>query len=102
MKSDGFIVSREDTVSFLEDKLARLGLNEHEAEEFIVYWLPKLKQNNYNYIRFATIDEINKAMPLDINPNPDTVIRVLMTYKGLDKPIEGIAEVEWGGSEIKD
>ena len=116
MKSDGFIVSREDTVSFLEDKLARLGLNEHEAEEFIVYWLPKLQQNNYNYIRFATMDEINNAMPLDINPNPDTVIRVLMTYKGLDKPIEGITEqqlpktptrdgftvVEWGGSELED
>ena len=116
VESDGFIVSREDTVSFLEDKLARLGLNEHEAEEFIVYWLPKLQQNNYNYIRFATIDEINNAMPLDINPNPDTVIRVLMTYKGLDKPIDGITEqqlpttptrdgftvVEWGGSEIED
>ena len=116
MQSDGFIVSREDTVSFLEDKLAKLGLNEHEAEEFIVYWLPKLNQNNYNYIRFATMDEINNAMPLDINPNPDTAIRVLMTYKGLDKPIEGITEqqlpttptrdgftvVEWGGSELKD
>lgn len=116
MKSDGFIVSRKDTVSFLEDKLAKLGLNEHEAEEFIVYWLPKLQQNNYNYIRFATIDEINKAMPLDINPNPDAIIRVLMTYKGLNEPIEGITEqqlpttptrdaftvVEWGGSELKD
>ena len=116
MQSDGFIVSREDTVSFLEDKLARLGLNEHEAEEFIVYWLPKLQQNNYNYIRFATMDEINNAMPLDINPTPDTLIRVLMTYKGLDKPIEGITEqqlpttptrdgftvVEWGGSELED
>ena len=116
MKSDGFIVSREDTVSFLEDKLAKLGLNEHEAEEFIVYWLPRLQQNNYNYIRFATMDEINQAMPLDINPNPDTLIRVLMTFKGLDEPIEGITEqqlpttptrdgftvVEWGGSELKD
>ena len=116
MKSDGFIVSREDTVSFLEDKLAKLGLNEHEAEEFIVYWLPKLQQNNYNYIRLATMDEINNAMPLDINPTPDTLIRVLMTFKGLDKPIEGITEqqlpttptrdgftvVEWGGSELKD
>ena len=116
VESDGFIVSREDTVSFLEDKLARLGLNEHEAEEFIIYWLPRLQANEYNYIRFATIDEINKAMPLDINPNPDTVIRVLMTYKGLDEPMEGITEqqlpttptrdgftvVEWGGSELKD
>ena len=116
MKSDGFIVSREDTVSFLEDKLAKLGLNEHEAEEFIIYWLPRLQANEYNYIRFATMDEINNAMPLDINPNPDTIIRVMMTYKGLDKPIEGITEqqlpttpardgftvVEWGGSEIED
>ena len=92
MKSDGFIVSREDTVSFLEDKLAKLGLNEHEAEEFIIYWLPRLQANE------------------------DTIIRVMMTYKGLDKPIEGITEqqlpttptrdgftvVEWGGSEIED
>ena len=90
MKSDGFIVSREDTVSFLEDKLARLGLNEHEAEEFIVYWLPKLQQNSYNYIRFATMDEINKAMPLNINPNPDTVIRILMTFKGLNQLLQPV------------
>ena len=116
VESDGFIVSREDTVSFLEDKLAKLGLNEHETEEFIIYWLPRLQANEYNYIRFATMDEINNAMPLDINPTPDTLIRVLMTFKGLDKPIEGITEqqlpttptrdgftvVEWGGSEIED
>ena len=27
-------------------------------------------------------------MPLEINPNPDTVIRVLMTFKALDNSIE--------------
>ena len=114
IESDGFIVKREDVADFLEDKLARLGLNEREAEEFIVYWLPKLSESEYNYIRFATNDEINQAMPLDISPAPDTVIRVLMTYKGLDEPIDNITEqqlpdmstrrgftvVEWGGSEI--
>ena len=83
VEDEGFVVKREDTTSFLEDKLARLGLNEHEAEEFIVYWLPKLNEHEYNYIRFADADEINRAMPLDINPQPDTVIRVMMTYKGL-------------------
>ena len=52
-------------------------------------------------------------MPLDINPNPDTFIRILMTYKGLNKLIEvkeqkletpirnGFVAVEWGGTEIK-
>ena len=116
VNDDGFIVRREDITSFLEDKLAKLGLNEYEAEEFIVYWLPRLSEHDYNYIRFATIDEINQVMPLDINPTPDTIIRVLMTYKGLDEPLTGIKEqqlpptpartgftaVEWGGSEIKD
>lgn len=115
VESDGFIVKREDVAGFLEDKLARLGLNEREAEEFIVYWLPKLSESEYNYIRFATNDEINQFMPLDITPTPDTTIRILMTYKGLDRPLGNIVEqqlpntptrqgftvVEWGGNEIK-
>lgn len=90
-----------------------LGLTEREAEEFIIYWLPILQENEYNYIRFATIDQINENMPLDITPNPDTIIRVLMTYKGLENSIEieeqqlitpernGFVAVEWGGTEIK-
>ena len=115
VEDDGFVVKREDTTDFLEDKLARLGLNGREAEEFFVYWLPKLNEHEYNYIRFANADEINQVMPLDINPQPDTVIRVMMTYKGLDEPIDvaeqqlpktpvrnGFTAVEWGGSKIVD
>ena len=102
-----------DTIKFLEEKLAILGLSEREAEEFIIYWLPKLESNKYNYIRFATQDEINENMPIEINPNPDTIIRVLMTFKKLDNPINiqeqqlktpnrtGYTVVEWGGTEIK-
>lgn len=113
VENTGFVVKSEDTIKFLEEKLDILGLTEREAEEFIVYWLPKLEANKYNYIRFASIDEINKNMPLNIEPNPDTIIRVLMTYKGLNKPIEvteqkletpirqGFVAVEWAGSEIK-
>ena len=52
-------------------------------------------------------------MPLDINPEPNTVIRVLMDYKPLDNKInikeqqlstptrKGFTVVEWGGSLIK-
>jgi hypothetical protein len=109
---EGFVIKGEDTISFLEEKLAILGLNEIEAEEFIVYWLPKLQNNKYNYIRFATIDEINKMMPLEISEKPDSLIRVLMEYKPLDKYIDvkeqelstpartGFVVVEWGGAEI--
>ena len=113
VEKEGFIVKGEDTVKFLEEKLEILGLNEREAEEFIIYWLPKLEENKYNYIRFASKEEIEKNMPLEINPKPDTTIRILMTYKGLDRKIEveeqklenperkGFVAVEWGGTEIK-
>lgn len=113
IENDGFVIKGENSANFLEEKLSLLGLNDREIEEFIIYWLPKLESNNYNYIRFATQEEINKNMPLEINPNPDTIIRVLMTFKGLDSPIEvqeqqfetpnrtGFVAVEWGGTEIK-
>ena len=111
--SDGFVVSREETSTFLEEKLSILGLSEREANEFIIYWLPKLEENKYNLIRFENMDNINSQMPLDIKPNPDTLIRVFMEYKPLDNKIdikqqeittvnrEGFTVVEWGGSLIK-
>lgn len=110
---EGFIVRGEDSIEFLEEKLAILGLNDKEIEEFIIYWLPKLQENKCNYIRFADIDEINKNMPLEFSKEPDTIIRVLMQYKALNKPIKvkeqklntpnrvGFVVVEWGGSIIK-
>ncbi len=109
---DGFIIKGEDSAKFLEEKLKILGLNEREAEEFIIYWLPKLESNKYNYIRFAEEEYINENMPLDIEPKPDTLIRVLMEFKGLDNPIdikeqklsspnrEGYVAVEWGGVQL--
>lgn len=110
---EGFVVKGEDSAKFLEEKLAILGLNEREAEEFIVYWLPQLEANKYNFIRFETIDKINNDMPLDINPKPDTLIRVWMEFKKLDKYEEvkeqqlqtperkGFVAVEWGGIKLK-
>lgn len=112
IQKEGFVVRGEDTIAFLEEKLAILGLTEREANEFIIYWLPILEANEYNYIRFETIDEINENMPLSINPLPDTVIRVVMEFKGLKEPIEvkeqqlvtpkreGFTVVEWGGTKL--
>ena len=92
--------------------MAILGLNEREANEFIIYWLPQLEANEYNFIRFQSIEEINEYMPLEISPTPDTIIRVLMEFKGLDERVEvkeqkletpkreGFVVVEWGGSKL--
>lgn len=110
---EGFIVRKENIVSFLEEKLEILGLNDKEAEEFIIYWLPKLQQNDYIYIRFQSLEEIEKSMPLLISKTPDTLIRIMMEWKGLNEYINikeqnlntirrsGFTVVEWGGTEIK-
>ena len=109
---EGFIVESKNVAKFLEEKLEILGLNEREAEEFIVYWLPLMEKNKYNYIRFETIDEINENLKLEITPEPETLIRINMEFKGLSKPIDveeqklekverkGYTVVEWGGTKL--
>lgn len=110
--SKGFCVEGEDTAAFLEDALNQLGLTRREANEFIVYWLPLMEQNPYNIISFQT-DVYNDAAQLEINPAPDTLIRVFMTWQKsayfvkipqqkLTAPDRtGFTVIEWGGTELK-
>lgn len=109
--SEGFCVKGSETAEFLEKALDTLGLNRREANEFIVYWLPQMEKNEYNVISFQTEAYTDSAV-LDIEPAPDTLIRVFMTWYGSKKPVElpeqmlnspertGFTVVEWGGSEL--
>lgn len=108
----GFCVKGEDTIKFLEEKLEKLGLNSKEREEFIIYWLPKMENNPYNYIYFKTGHEVDEIMGLDITPKPDTIVRILMCFKPLNKKVDvkeqeiitpvrrGFTVVEWGGTQL--
>lgn len=110
--SKGFVVKGEDTREFLENSLKKLGLNDKETNEFIIYWLPKMENNPYNFITFQKESYINNVT-LNVYPTPNSIIRVFMVWKGLDTPIDiepqelitpqrdGFVVVEWGGSEIK-
>ena len=110
--SKGFVVKGSETAEFLEGKLSELGLNAKEANEFIVYWLPRMQENKYNLITFQT-EAYTDVAKLYITPKPDSMLRVFMTYKELEEPIEiekpaiapferkGFTVVEWGGAEVK-
>jgi len=109
--SEGFVVAGADTEEFLENSLKKLGLTDKEANEFIIYWLPRMEGNAYNLISFQQEDYTDNAV-LSVEPVPDTVLRVFMAFKPLEAPIEipaqklespqrtGFALVEWGGAEI--
>ncbi len=110
--SKGFVVKGEDTAKFLQEKLSYMGLTAREYNEFIVYWLPQLQNNKYNLITFQGKAYTDSAK-LEISPKPDSMLRVFMAYKPLNKPIDiqeqkletferkGFTVVEWGGCKIK-
>ena len=109
--SRGYVIKGEETADFLRDTLAKMGLTPKEYNEFIVYWLPQMEGNPYNLITFQTDAYTDNAV-LDVDPTPDSMLRVFMVFKALDKPIEieepeivtferrGFCVVEWGGSEL--
>ena len=107
----GFCVKGSDTAAFLEWALSAQGLTSREANEFIIYWLPRMESNPYNVISFQT-ESYTKGALLEIDPNPDSLLRVFMAYYPSDEAVEieaqaftpfervGFAVVEWGGSEL--
>ncbi len=110
--SEGFVVKGEDTVEFLQEKLAYMGLTPKEYNEFIVYWTPRMQNNKYNLISFQSDVYTDNAV-LEVTPKPDSMLRVFMAFKPLDEYVEipeqkletferkGFAVVEWGGAEMK-
>lgn len=110
--SKGFCVAGADTADFLRETLAEIGLTPKEYNEFIVYWMPKMQENPYNLISFQS-ERYTDTAKLDIDPEPDSVLRIFMAWKPLSKPQtiepqtftpfarDGFTVVEWGGCEVK-
>lgn len=109
--SQGFCVPGGDTAAFLEEALSTLGLTRREANEFIVYWLPRMEGNPYNLISFQTGAYTDHAR-LTVSPEPDSLLRVFMAWKPLEDAVElppqtfpaftrtGFTVVEWGGAAL--
>jgi hypothetical protein len=107
----GWVVRKKDVNSFLNSKLAGLGLIQKEINDFKEFWVPEMLKNNkpYYFITFLSQRKIDQIAPLTITPGPDTVIRVMMDYSELEEYEEvegfnirtpersGFTVVEWGG-----
>lgn len=106
----GHVVSKTDVDEFMNEKLSELGLVEKEIEEFKEAWLPELTSQPYCFIGFYDQTVIDKYAPIELDPTPETMIRVLMDFEPLDEfklvpaPTKnptpkriGFTVVEWGG-----
>lgn len=108
----GFVIAKAELENFLDNSLAKMGLNEQESKDFTEFWLPKMQASDGQYllISFVGTQEFNKVAPLEISPKPDTLIRVFMYYQPLQAPVKiqpqklssiarnGFTVVEWGGT----
>lgn len=108
--SEGFCVKGEDTAEFLRWALSTLGLTPREYNEFIVFWLPFMQDNEYNVISFQYDCYTDNAV-LSVTPDPDTILRVFMAFYESDGYVDipeqelttternGFTVVEWGGAK---
>lgn len=107
--SEGFCVKGSETAGFLRWALSEQGLTPREYNEFIVYWLPFMQDNEYNVISFQG-ECYEESAPLKISPAPDSIKRVFMAYYASEKAVDipeqslsgfergGFTVVEWGGT----
>ncbi len=105
------VIAKKDIHSYFEKSLRVLGLNTQEINDFEAYWEPQLKNDSYYRLLFYDAQELNKDIPLNIDPKPDTMIRILMDHYALTSPQisknplgnypipqrNGFILVEWGG-----
>jgi hypothetical protein len=108
----GFVVKGKETEQFLVSKLQEILLTPKEYNNFIVFWLPRMIGNEYNYVHFIFNTDYDVVSKMKINPKPNHVFRVYMFFKPLKEPVfvepqeipaairEGFNVVEWGGTEL--
>lgn len=110
--STGFYVTKDTAVHVLEKQLTKIGLNSRERNEFMIYWLPVLRDIGQSVIHFRLTDELQSRNKLTISPAPGSLLRVAMDIKPVRRPVvlpaqkldsferKGFAVVEWGGRVV--
>ncbi len=105
-----WVVEREQVSEFLDTTLGRYGLVDREITDFKEFWVPRMQDAQYYKVGFHETAYMDLMAPLEVSPRPDSVLRILMDFEELDRPIvektpleipvfgrNGFTVVEWGG-----
>lgn len=106
---EGYVVPPAEMENLLTTILPQLGLNYKESKEFKEYWIKVLPKSPYYFVGVMPESDIDAMAPLTVSPKPDTVKRVTLYFKPLEKketvqapkitPFtrKGFTVIEWGG-----
>jgi hypothetical protein len=106
----GYVWTREQAPDALRRVLRERGLRVHEADDCVRAWRTTLTEKPWVFVGLHAPEVIDDWAPLQIEPAPDVVVRVLLDVEPLDSPRtvappalppvparEGFVAVEWGG-----
>jgi len=108
----GFVVPKEQTVAFLEEKLTAMGLNDRERTDFITYWGPRMIASEQNFVQFLFNDDCSRFATLSVDPQPAQLFRLYMLWAPATEEMhpqpqllqainrEQFYVIEWGGSQF--
>jgi hypothetical protein len=104
----GWSVKMNDLEMFFRENMAEYGFVDHEINDFIDYWIPKLQDSPYYNIYPQHTEKINGLVELNISKIPNSVLRLFYVIKAApekeDMPVpdipafdaKGFAVREWG------
>ena len=77
----GWIVKREDLLSFFEENLKQYGFIRPEIDDFIDYWIPRLNTEKEYLLFPQTAKEISGIIELDFSKQPQSLLRLFYVIK---------------------
>jgi hypothetical protein len=105
----GWVVPREELESFFRRNMKETGFRPREMDDFIEYWIPRLRDHPYYSIYPQYADEVARMVQLTVSASPDNLLRVFYVIAGLahgdmelPAPVipaarrDGFSVAEWG------
>lgn len=113
--TNGYRISKEALIPFLEKQLSNAGLNSTEKTDFITYWGPRLTKYKQVFIQFYLQEDCDQFAVIQCDPAPTAVNRLYIGFSEWNekfekyiRPVElpafkqdGFHLLEWGGFEFK-
>ena len=113
--TNGYHISRQEVLPFLEGQLSNAGLNYCEKTDFITYWGPRLMNYEHVFLQFYLQEECDQFATIQCDPAPTAINRLYIGFSEWNDrfekylhPIElpafkrnGFNILEWGGFEFK-
>ena len=83
----GFVIQADNLEQFLKTSLwKKLGLKDNEIEDYWIDTKPRVKPSPYYFVSLVDRSEIDRVLPMEVNPKPDTIIRNMTYILALSAP----------------